>query len=112
MNAILLFVAMGMIGLNILFSYLELIPFLKAMQKDCSGCLWLMKAPFYTVVHLGKLMPTIIDIGGMIILTSIFSMGSGLIGGVAGLFASNLLSTIIFYHTHIKTKKEPEEVTA
>jgi hypothetical protein len=96
-----------MIGINILFSWLELQPFLKAIGQEAQrsqGVIDKLSLTFRLIGHLPKLWPTICDLGGMIILTHIFNLGAGFAGGIAGLFASNLLSILIYYQTHWKNK--------
>lgn len=100
-------IGLVMIGINITFSYIELKPFLAAVreERDNTRGSWQSITLVYRLIrHLPKLIPTIIDLTSMVIMTSIFNLGSGFAGGVAGLFASNLLSFFIYYHTHIKRK--------
>jgi hypothetical protein len=112
--------ALIMVGVNITFSYLELKPFLAANREICDNIGYKISrvpTPFirglvfiaiYIPCILCKthlLLPSLIDIFGMIAMTSLFSFGAGLGGGIAALFASNLLSFIIYWHTHIKVRK-------
>lgn len=103
----LILIGLLMIGINITFSYVELLPFIHAVQfetqrtKGPISCITLL---FRLIRHLPKIIPTIIDLGAMVIMTHIFNLGAGYAGGIAGLFASNLISVFIFFKTH---KKKP-----
>lgn len=101
-----------MIGINITFSYIELQPFIRAVQYEVSitkGTWKLITLTFRLLKHLPKCIPTIIDMGAMIIMTHIFNLGAGYAGGIAGLFASNLISIFIFFKTHKQPSAERSE---
>jgi hypothetical protein len=100
-------VGLVMIGINITFSYLELIPFIEAVkyEKDRTrGTISCFTLVFRLIRHLPKCIPTIIDMGSMVIMTHLFSLGTGYAGGIAGLFASNLISVFIYLRTHKRKK--------
>lgn len=100
----LLIAGLLMVGLNILFTYLELVPWLRAIKekKERSAQNWTLPIVlFFTAIyHWQKLIPSIADIGIMIGLTTWVSFGSGFQGGIAALFGSNLISTLIYFNTH------------
>jgi hypothetical protein len=70
-----------------------------------------MTYPFRILKHFPELIPSIIDIVAMVLLTKLFNLGNGYAGGIAGLFASNILSIIIFMHTHHGKREEVEYVS-
>jgi hypothetical protein len=90
-----------MVGFNIVMSYIELKPFLAACEYEkavTNSFGSRMSFPFRILGHTPKLIPSIVDIGGMILMTNLFNLGSGYAGGITGLFASNLLSVIIYFY--------------
>ena len=88
---ILLIIAMVMIGLHIWIMYLELKPYLDAIENKKG-----MMLPIAMVVNLPKLIPIVIDITAVVVMGYLFSLGAGLIGGVTSLFASIIVSFIIY----------------
>lgn len=88
---ILLIIAMVMIGLHIWIMYLELKPFLDAIGKSRGIML-----PVSFVLNLPRLIPVAIDITAVVVMGYLFSLGAGLIGGVTSLFASIVVSLIIY----------------
>jgi len=100
-----LIVGLLMVLFNILMSYIELKPFLSALEYEKrTGNAFTL--PFRCIGHLPKIIPSIIDIGAMIIMTSLFDLGSGYAGGITGLFASNVLSIIIYFYVR-RQRGEP-----
>jgi len=96
---ILLITAMILVGINIIIMYLELKPFLDAVafERDRSTALVdRMSLPFRVVAHTPKLLPFSVDVVAVIVLSTLFSMGSGLSGGVTSLFSSCLVSAILY----------------
>ena len=99
-----------LVGLNIMFSYLELLPYIDAAKGDVNKVVNTRNAfyqffgyiilPFKLLSHIHLLLPTLIDLGSMWVLTHTFSLGAGLAGGLTGLFASNLVSVLVFCKTH------------
>lgn len=92
-----LLIGLLMVLFNILMSYVELKPFLAALEyeKSVGSKLTL---PFRCMYHLPKIIPSLIDIGAMVVMTKLFDLGSGYAGGITGLFASNVLSVIIYFY--------------
>jgi hypothetical protein len=104
----LLIVAFVMIATSMLLTYAEFVPFLEAVENDyksIDGIGDTFAFSFKVIGHLPKLIPCAIDIFVMIFVAGVIGLGGGLIGAVTGLFGSNVLSLIIYYHTHIKHKK-------
>jgi hypothetical protein len=98
-----------MVGISLTFSYLELLPFIDAVQYECAntrGIFSSLGLIFRLIGHTPKLLPTIIDLGAMLLFLKIFSLGTGFAGGLAGLFASNLLSVFIYSKTHKNKEKQ------
>lgn len=99
--ALLLVVALIMIATNIVLSYLELVPFLRAIEREAELARGSLQQrvllPLRIVRHLPKLIPCAIDVGVMVGMGALFSLGAGLVGGVTSLFASNIISLLIFY---------------
>jgi len=99
-----------LVGINIMFSYLELLPYIDAVKGDVKhvtsttnpfvAVFRYLILPFKLVSHIHLLLPTIVDLGAMWVLTHVFILGSGLAGGPTGLFASNLVSVLVFCKTH------------
>lgn len=101
-----LIIGLLMVAFNILMSYVELTPFLKSIEyeKSVGSNLTL---PFRCIGHLPKLIPSIVDILSMVLMTSLFDLGSGYAGGITGLFASNVVSIIIYFYVR-RNKYEKE----
>jgi hypothetical protein len=96
-----LLVGLVMVAFNIFMSYIELKPFLRACEDEKANANSLssrMVFPFKIIGHLPKLIPSITDILAMIAFTQLFDLGSGYAGGITGLFASNILSIIIYFY--------------
>jgi len=99
-----------MVGINIMFSYLELLPYIDAAKKDIHDVTTstnpfiqvfrYIMLPFKLLSHIGLLLPTLIDLGAMYFLSTMFSLGNSMAGGLTGLFASNFVSVIVFCNTH------------
>jgi hypothetical protein len=98
-----LIIGLLMVLFNILMSYVELKQFLAAVEyeKRTGSSLTL---PFRILYHFPKLIPSAIDILAMILMTKLFDLGSGYAGGITGLFASNVLSVIIYFY--VRRNKE------
>lgn len=104
---ILLCIGFLMVGVSVLFCYLELLPFLDAIKSEVSRAsnpLRVIMLPAKIVIHLPKLIPSVIDLVVTVFLSGSLGFGGGLLGGITGLFASNIISIIIYYHTHFRRK--------
>jgi hypothetical protein len=101
-----LIIGLLMVLFNILMSYVELKPFLAALEYEKSvGSKFTLI--FRCIGHLPKIIPSLIDIGAMILMTKLFDLGNGYAGGVTGLFASNVLSIIIYFY--VRRNNHPQE---
>ena len=104
---ILLFAGLIMVGISIMFCYLELLPFLDTIKSDLSKASTFSGAfifPVKVILHIPKLIPSAIDLFVTVFLSGSLGFGGGLIGGITGLFASNLISIVIYFHTHIRRR--------
>lgn len=106
-----LLIGLAMVLFNIIMSYVELKPFLAALEyeKTVGSRLTL---PFRCIGHFPKLIPSLVDIGAMILMTKLFNLGNGYAGGISGLFASNVLSIIIYLYVRRHGHSGVEEETA
>jgi hypothetical protein len=98
-----LIIGLIMVGFNIFMSCVELQPFLRAYEDEKNNTSDFgskVTFPFRVMGHLPKLIPSFVDLVAMLVLTKLFAMGGGYASGVTGLFASNLLSLIIYFYTH------------
>jgi hypothetical protein len=105
---ILMVSAFVMVATALLFSYLELLPFINAVERDFRQVLtvWNMVTFAFKVIgHTPKLIPCAIDIVVTVFLSGVLGFGTGLIGAITGLFAANVVSLLVYYHTHIKRRK-------
>jgi len=101
--AVILIVGFAMALLSVWFWYLELRRFLDAVE---GRTWWLL--PFYTVANIGKLLPFIIDAAITLFCVANLGFGGGVLGGITGLFISNVISCFILYHTHGKGWRDLE----
>lgn len=111
---VLMLIGFAMVGLSIWFTYMELQPFLSAVKSETDntrGIGGTLTLTFRLLKHLPKLIPPVFDLLCVVFLSTYLGFGGGLMGGVTGLFASNVISFIIFYHTHLKHKKDGEICT-
>jgi len=102
---VMLVIGFTMVALSIWFTYMELQPFLRAIRYETDntrGVSGTVTLTFRLLKHLPKLIPSVFDLLCVVFLSTYLGFGGGLLGGVTGLFASNCISFIIFYHTHIK----------
>lgn len=100
----LLIIGFVMCGIAVWFSYAEYMHWYNAVKEEMNrGGLF---AAIRCIRHTGKLIPMAFDIGLAIFASTFLGMGSGIVGGVTGLFMSNCISGIIYYHTHIKNRNE------
>jgi ABC-type uncharacterized transport system permease subunit len=109
---IVLVIGLIMVGFNIFMSYVELKPFLSSIEEEKRNTHSFssqMSFPFRIMWHLPKLIPSIMDILAMILFTNLFNLGSGYAGGITGLFASNVLSVIIYVYVRRNKDQEPVE---
>lgn len=101
----LLIIGFIMVLVGILFTYLELLPFIDALQAEsrlCSTVVLKVTLPWRLLRHVPKLIPSIIDLGCLTFLSTFLGIGGGIIGGVTGVFASNVISIVIYWHTHLR----------
>jgi hypothetical protein len=104
---VMLVIGFVMVALSIWFTYKELQPFLQAVREETrvtSGAISSITLTFRLIRHLPKLIPSVFDLLCVVFLSTYLGFGGGLMGGVTGLFASNCISFIIFYHTHLKKR--------
>lgn len=99
----LLLVGFAMVLISVWFSYKEFMEWWEACNSEKRGFLFPFKCLFK---HTGKLVPLASDIVLAVFLSSFMGFGGGVIGGITGLFFSNCISGVIFYHTHIKNHKK------
>jgi hypothetical protein len=104
---VMLVIGFVMVALSIWFTYSELQPFLRAVRYETdhtNGVSGTVTLTFRLLKHLPKLVPSVFDLLCVVFLSTYLGFGGGLMGGVTGLFASNCISFIIYYHTHIKRR--------
>jgi hypothetical protein len=93
----LLLIGFIMLGIAVAFSIAELNHYIKAVNTHK-----------YTVAGLflewKKLVPFLVDFCVTVFLASFLGFGSGVVGGITGVFASNCISGYIWYTGHIKGK--------
>ncbi len=90
---IILLIGFLMAALSVWFWYLELKPFLDAITNRKW---WVL--PFAMIFNLPKLSSFLIDIGITLFCVANLGFGGGVIGGVTGLFISNVISCFIIYY--------------
>lgn len=90
----LLLVGFAMIAVSVWFWYMELRPFLNHIQKKRKW--WI--APFAYIGALPKLFPFVLDLGITFFCVANLGFGGGVIGGISGLFLSNVVSCFILHH--------------
>lgn len=107
----LLLIGFLMVLTAMLFTYVELLPFLRAWDYEKSRLAGARKAllPLIMLKRLPMLFPAVVDLILMVFMSTYLGFGAGVVGGVTGIFGSNVLSAIIYYHTHVKTKRNQEE---
>lgn len=90
----LIFLLIGFImaALAVLFWYMELVPFLSATRNKP----WYVY-PFAIIFNLPKLAPFLIDVAITLFCVGNLGFGAGVLGGVTGLFISNVISCFILY---------------
>jgi len=71
---------------------MELRGFLDAVE---GRAWWAM--PFCAIVNIGRLLPFIIDVAITLFCVANLGFGGGVIGGITGLFISNVISCFILY---------------
>ena len=118
----LLIIGFLMIGVSVWFWYQELKPFLDvtkdAWKVNMAWLKWIcvipilgpilygiattvvttLKATAVILMNLGKLLPFVIDLGITFFCVANLGFGGGVIGGISGLFLSNVISCFILYH--------------
>lgn len=104
---ILLLIGFSQVALSVWFTYKEVMRFYSFIKMEVEDThKWKITLPFRCIKHLPKALPILADIFLAVFLSSFMGFGAGVVGGVTGMFASNCMSAIIYYHTHIKHKKE------
>jgi len=98
----LIFFAMFMIGLAGYFWYLEIIPWIDALEQPKKRSwliLILLERLRVTIINIGRLFTVgkylLIDIGITLASASMLGFGAGVAGGVIGLTMSNAISVLI-----------------
>ena len=89
---ILLLIGFSQIVLAVWFWYMELSWFL----TKCHNKAWYIM-PFIAIFNIGKLLPFIIDMAITLFCTANLGFGGGVLGGISGLFLSNVISCFILY---------------
>jgi len=90
-----LLIGFAMAALAVWFWYRELVPFLSATRNKP----WYVY-PFAIIFNLPKLAPFLIDVAITLFCVGNLGFGAGVLGGVTGLFISNVISCFILYHSH------------
>ena len=101
--AVILIVGFAMALLSVWFWYLELRRFLDAVE---GRPWWLL--PFHAIFNIGKLLPFIIDVAITLFCVANLGFGGGVLGGISGLFLSNIISCFILYQ-HSKAERGRKE---
>ena len=101
----LLLIGFVMVGFAVWLTYQEYMNFYYSVQEEIAkGGMFMI---FRCFKHIPKLFPCVMDIFFTIFLGTYLGFGAGVVGGVTGVFASNVLSCIVYYHSHIKKKIPP-----
>jgi len=92
--SVLLLIGFSQILLAVIFWFVELKPFIRMIR----GKKW-WAVPILTIIGIPKLIPFAIDILITLFCIANLGFGGGVLGGISGLFLSNVISCFIIANT-------------
>ena len=99
--------------MSVWFTYKEVMRFYSFIKQEVDDTTkWKITLPFRCIRHLPKALPILADVLLAVFLSSFMGFGAGVLGEITGMFASNCMSGLIFYHTHFKSKEHKSIVVA
>jgi len=99
----LIIIFLSLLLLNLLLAWGELIPFIHAVEEVSAKRTTIsekISLPFRMIGTIPKMIPCILDCAAIMGVAALFRFGNSIIASIGGLFASNVISLIIFQTSH------------